>query len=182
MVSNRPPINNFSRQLSKTFGTNLNSLITVSISTTLMFHKFLSSLARSFFLLSLIFIVWYAETANFTIRQLHFFPIITRFGLLAGIRWSVYISKSQRNLRVSFHRTDSGFSMYPFVVWSNFNFLYSAQLILFAHRHVYSYTIYFPTFTYYVIKGFVSITKLSSRAILLLIIIIITILFGESFF
>ena len=52
-----------------------------------------------------------------------FFLTITRSGRLTEIRSSVSISKSQRNLFVSFSRTDSGLCLYPLFVWSHFNFL-----------------------------------------------------------
>ena len=51
--------------------------ITTGITVTLMFHSFLSSLARSKYLslfsLSLIFTLWSVETDTFTIRQIFFF-------------------------------------------------------------------------------------------------------------
>ena len=50
---------------------------------------------------------------------------ITKSGLLARIRWSVYISKSQKILSVSFYRTDSG--LYFLVVWSIFSLLHNSQ-------------------------------------------------------
>ena len=55
--------------------------------------------------------------------------IIIRSGLLAEIRWSVYMSKSRRSLCVSFSRTDAGLCIYHGLVWSNFNFLLISQLI-----------------------------------------------------
>ena len=55
--------------------------------------------------------------------------IITGFGHLAEIRWSVCISKSLRSLCVSFARTDSGLCIYHLFVWSNLNFLDSSQWI-----------------------------------------------------
>ena len=61
-------------------------------------------------------------------RQSHFFLLaITRSGLLAGIKWSVCISKFQRTLCVSFSRTDSGLCIYHLVLWWNFNFLHNSQ-------------------------------------------------------
>ena len=63
-------------------------------------------------------------------------------GLLAGIRWSVYISKAQRILCVSFSRTDSDFCIYHLVVWSNTNFLHNSQWITFptqSWRVLYSF-------------------------------------------
>ena len=48
-----------------------------------------------------------------------FFIIIARFGCLVGTRWSVFISKSQRSLKVSSSRTDVGFA---YTICSNLNF------------------------------------------------------------
>ena len=60
-----------------------------------------------------------------------FFLINSRSALLARMKWSVYISKSQRIVCVSFSRMDSGFCRYHLVVWSNFNFLHDSQWIAF---------------------------------------------------
>ena len=57
--------------------------------------------------------------------------INTRSGRLAGIRLSVCFLKSQRNLCVSFSRTDSGLFIYLLVVCSNLNFLHNSQWIIF---------------------------------------------------
>ena len=80
---------------------------------TFMFHAFFNSLARSRYLPLFSnyfsFILCSAGTAKSTILQIFFFSlIITRFGLLAEIRWSVCISKSYRSLCVSFSRTGAG--------------------------------------------------------------------------
>ena len=64
--------------------------------------------------------------------RLSFLIIITRFGLRAGIRSCVCISKSARILCVSFCRLDSCFYMYHLVVLSNFNFLHNSQWITFT--------------------------------------------------
>ena len=52
-----------------------------------------------------------------------------RSGLLAGIRWSVCILKSNRSLCVSFSRTSAGLCIYHLFVWSNWNFLHISQWI-----------------------------------------------------
>ena len=56
-------------------------------------------------------------------------PVHFRKGCLADMSWSVYISKSQRRLCVSFSRTDSGLCIYYLFVWSNFSFLHNSQWI-----------------------------------------------------
>ena len=55
--------------------------------------------------------------------------IIIRSGLLAEIRWSVWMSKSHRSLCLSFSRTGAGLCIYHLLVWSNLNFLYISQWI-----------------------------------------------------
>ena len=59
---------------------------------------------------------------------------VTRAGLVVGIRWSVYISKSQRSLYISFVRTDSGLGIYHLAVWSNSNYLHNFQYITFITK------------------------------------------------
>ena len=78
-----------------------NSPNTISVTVTFMFHSFFSSLARSSYLslfsLPFNFTLWSVRTAKSTIREVLFFLLtITRSGLLAEIKWSVCISKSQR--------------------------------------------------------------------------------------
>ena len=108
------------------------AIITIGIIVTGMFHSFFNSLARSryisFFSHSFSFILWSAETAKSTILQVLFFLlIIIRSGLLAEIRWSVCMSKSNRSLCVSFFRTSCGLCIYHLLVWSNVNFLHIFQ-------------------------------------------------------
>ena len=59
-------------------------------------------------------------------KLVSFLLIIIRSGLLAEIWWSVYITKSQRSLCVSFSRTDPGLCIYHLFVRSNFNFLHNS--------------------------------------------------------
>ena len=98
-----------------------------------MIQSLFNSLARSSYL-SLIshsfnFTLWSAGTAKSTNLQIHFFIIIIRSGRLVEIWWCVCISKSQRNLCVSFTGTYSRSYIYRLFVWSNFNFLHNSQLI-----------------------------------------------------
>ena len=58
-----------------------------------------------------------------------FLLIIIRSGLLAGITWSVCMSKSHRSLSVSFSRTGPGLCIYHLFIWSNLNFLHISQWI-----------------------------------------------------
>ena len=86
----------------------------------------------SFFSISFSFTLWSAGVAKSTRWQvLSFLLINTRSGLLARIRWSVCISKSQRILWVSFSRMDSGLCVYHLVAGWKFNFLHSYQWITF---------------------------------------------------
>ena len=64
------------------------------------------------------------KCCNFIVSiRSRFLFVITRSGLVAGIRCSVCISKSQRILRVSFSRMVSGLCIYHLVVFSKFYFL-----------------------------------------------------------
>ena len=58
-----------------------------------------------------------------------FLLTIIRSGRLAKIKWSVCISKSWRNLCISFTRTDFGLCIYHLFEWSNFNFMHNSQWI-----------------------------------------------------
>ena len=58
-----------------------------------------------------------------------FLLIIIKSGLLAGIRWSVCLSKSHRSLCESFSRTGAGLCIYHLLVWSNWNFLHISEWI-----------------------------------------------------
>ena len=69
-----------------------------------------------------------------------FLLAITRSGRLAEIKWSISLSKSQRNLCVSFSRTDSWLCKYHVFVWSNLNFLNYSQWMSFPPSRVWSYT------------------------------------------
>ena len=55
--------------------------------------------------------------------------IIIKSGLLARIRWSVCMLKSNRSLCVAFSRTGAGLCIYHLLVWSNLNFLHISQWI-----------------------------------------------------
>ena len=70
-------------------------------------------------------------------QVLFFLPSLS--GGLAEVRWSVCMSKSHRNLCVSFSRTDSGLCIYQLFVWSNLNFLCNSQWITFPTQRVYIY-------------------------------------------
>ena len=54
---------------------------------------------------------------------------ITWSSRLAEIRWTVCISKSHRNLCVSFSRANSGLCIYHLFVWPNINFLHNSHWI-----------------------------------------------------
>ena len=97
---------------------------------TFMFHSFFYPLVRSRYLsfssFSFNFILWSAKQQ---IRDSASSLLYTMSGRQAEIRWSVYISKSQSSLCVSFSRTDSGLYIYHLFVCSNFNFLHNSHWI-----------------------------------------------------
>ena len=72
--------------------------------------------------------------------------IITRSGRLAEIRWSVFISRSQRSLYVSFSGADSRLCIHYLFACSNFNFLHSSQWIPFPTQ---SYLVFFSFFLFF---------------------------------
>ena len=96
IVSTRPPISKSSRPFNNPLVIVPKVSITIGTIVTFIFHSFFNSLVKSrylsFFSLSFRFILWSAGTAKSTILQILFLLlIIMRFGLLAGIRWSVCI-------------------------------------------------------------------------------------------
>ena len=134
MVSSRPPTSKSSSPFSNPLVTVPNAPITIGIIVTFMFLSFFNSLARfrylSFFSLSFIFILWSVRTAKSAILQVlsfFFLLIIIRSGLLAEIRWTIFMSKS--HWRMSSSRTVAGLCIYHWFVGSNFNFLHISQWI-----------------------------------------------------
>ena len=75
------------------------------------------------------FTLWSAKTAKSTILQVLSFFIITKSGRPTEIRWLGCVSKSLRNLCISFSRTDAGLCIYHLLVWLNFYFLHNSQWI-----------------------------------------------------
>ena len=137
MVSTRPQISKSSSPFNNLLVTVTKEPITIGIIVTFRFHSFFRSLAKSmylsFFSLLFSFILWSLGTAKSTILQVLFFLlllIIKRSGLLAEVKWSVRMSKSQRNLCVSFSRREARLCIYHLFVWSNLNFLHIIQWII----------------------------------------------------
>ena len=146
MVSSRPPTSKSSSPFNNPLLTVTKAPITTGTIVTFMFYSFFNSLARSrylsFFSYSFSFILWSVGTAKTTILQVLFFLlIIIRYGLLAAIRWSVYLSKSHRSLCVSFSRIGAGLCIY--------------HLFVFPVDHLADPV---AAFAYYVSDRFVSIT------------------------
>ena len=127
MVSARPLISNTSNHRIKSLKIVPCAPITIGITVTFIFHIFFS-FARptylSLFLFSLISICGPLGQQSLQFGRLSLLLTITKSDHLAGIRWSVYISKSQIILCASFSWTDSGL-----VEWSRFNFLHNYQWI-----------------------------------------------------
>ena len=105
MVSTRSPTSKSSNPFNNPLVTVPNTPITIGIIVTFMFHSFFNSLARSRYLpsfpfLSVLFCSKLIQQS--TILQVlffsFFFVITIRSGLLAEIRWSVCMSKSDRKL------------------------------------------------------------------------------------
>ena len=126
MVSTPPPTSNSSSPFNNLLVTVPLAPITIGIIVIFMFHNFFNSLARSrylsFFSHSFSFILWSAGTVSRQFCKFSFFfflLIIIKSGLLAEIRWSVRMSKSQRSLCVLFSMTGAGLCIYRLFVWSN---------------------------------------------------------------
>ena len=104
-----------------------------------MFHVFFSSLSKTRYLYLFSFLsilpCGLLRWKSSLFSRFSFLLTIIRSSRLAEIKWSVYISKSQRILCVSFSRTDSGLYIYHLFVWLNFNFWYNS-----AHSFVSSLT------------------------------------------
>ena len=104
--------------------------ITISIIITFTFQSFFNSLSRSkylsIFLHSFNFTLWSAGTAKSTIMQVIFF--IDYYKVWSSVRdYVIRLNlKSQKDLCVSFSRTDSEFCIYYMFVWSNFIFLHNS--------------------------------------------------------
>ena len=134
IVSTRAPTSKSSRPFNNPLAIVPNAPIIIGTIFTFMFHSFFNSLARSRYLslfsLFFRFILWSAGTAKSTILQILFLLlIIIRSGLLFGIRRSVCMLKSHRNLCESFSRTGAGLCIYHLFAWSNWNFLHISQWI-----------------------------------------------------
>ena len=136
IVSTRPPTSKSSRPLKNPLVIVPKALITIGTIITFMFHSFFNSLAwsryLSFFSLSFSLFCGPPGQQSRQFCKFSFFfllLIIIRFGLLAGIRWSVCMLKSHRSLCVSFSRTGAGLCIYHLLVWSNLNFLPISQWI-----------------------------------------------------
>ena len=125
MVSTRPPTSKSSSPFNNPLVTVPKEPFTIGIIVTFMFHIFFISLKRStysFHFPSVLF-----KIHNFASSL--FLLIIVRSGLLAKIKWSIWVSKSHRSLCLSFSRTDAGLCIYHLFVWSNLNFLHITQWI-----------------------------------------------------
>ena len=134
MVPNCPPTYKCSSPFSNPLVTVPNAPITIGIIVTGMFHNFFQFPSKVEVLILLFtFFQFYSVVSRDSkvdyFASSLFLLIIIKFGLLAGIRWSVCMLKSHRSLRVAFSRTGAGLCIYHLLVWSNLNFLYISQWI-----------------------------------------------------
>ena len=133
-----PLISNSSSPLINLLGTVPSAPITTDITVTHIFYRHLSSIGRSKYLslfsFSFVLTMLSAVTAKFTIRQVLFFfflLIIPKSSLLIRIRWSVWISNSQRIVCVILFRSGYCLNIHYFVVWSNLSLLHNSRMIFF---------------------------------------------------
>ena len=133
-------------------------------------------LSTCLFSLSLIFIQCFAGTAKIAFGKSFFFGrglIFTRSCIMAGIKSSVCISKSQEIVCILFSRKESGLCMYHLVMMVKFMILPQFYVDHPLHQVVSSLILFlrwFAVFANYVINCFVSIITKPSLAILLRII------------
>ena len=155
IVSTRPPTSKSSRPFNNPSVTVPNAPITIGTVVTFMFHSFFNSLARSRVLILLFtYLQIYSDLfIKSTILQisLSFVDVLWGRALLAGIRWSVCMLKSQRSLCESFSRTGAGLCIYHLFVGSNWNSLHISQWISLP-TSLYN-TNYFPTDLFDLCKG-----------------------------
>ena len=139
MVSIFPPISNCSNRLSNTFETFPSAPTRIGITITYIFHSFSLVWWSPNICLSFNFLLFSfcgpLNRQNSISQQILFlfilFLIIPTSGLLDGIRWSIFISISQRILCVSFSWTDFGLCIYHLILCSNFNLLHDSLWITF---------------------------------------------------
>ena len=106
-------------------------LISPSPSCSIIFNSLARSGYLSFFSLSFDFTLWYAWLASSQIVNFSFLLLtVSRSRGLVEIRWSVYSSKSQWILSVSFFGTYFELFLYYLFKWSNLNFLHNSQWII----------------------------------------------------
>ena len=119
IVSTRTPTIKFSSPLSNPLVTVPITPVTIGIIVTYMFHSFFFQFPSKGSLFQFYYVVSRdSKVHNFA--SFLFLLIIIRAGVLAEIRWSVFMSKSHRSLCVSFCRIEVGLCIYHFFVWSNF--------------------------------------------------------------
>ena len=121
MVETHPPISKSSNPFNNLLVTVPKALITIDIFVTFMFHSFFFFFSipwqgqgtyPSFHILSVLFCCQPGEQSPQFCKFSFFLLIIIRSGLLAGIRWSMCMSKSYWSLCMSFSRTDARLCIY----------------------------------------------------------------------
>ena len=158
MVSTQPSTSKSSRPFNNLLVTVPKAPITIGIISIFMFHSFFNYLARSRYLSlfshSFSFILWSAKS---TILQIFFsLLIIIRSGLLAEIRWSVCMSKSQFVCVIFYDRC--WVVHIPFVGMVKFKYLAHFPVDHLAHTVVSSLILLlcqFAAFAYYMIDCFI---------------------------
>ena len=105
--------------------------ITIDIIVTFMFHSFFQFSSKVGVLISFFtFFQFYSSVCrdsrvdNFADFLFFLLLIIIRSGILAEIRWSVFMSKYHRSLCVLFSRRGAGLCIYHLLAWSNLDFLH----------------------------------------------------------
>ena len=136
MVSTRPPTSKSSMPFNDLLVNVPKAPITIGMIVTFIFHSFFQFSSKVEVLISLFKLFQFysvvsrdSSVDNFADFLFFYLLIIIRSGFLAEIRWSVWISKSNRSLCVSFSWTGAGLCIYHLIAWSNLNFLHISQWI-----------------------------------------------------
>ena len=134
MVSTRPQTSKSSSPFNNPLVTIPNTPITIGMIVTFMFHSLFQFPCKVEVLILLFtFFQFYSVVSrdskvhNFS--SSFFFVDYHKVLFLAEIKWSIYMSKSHRNLCMSFSCTDAGLYIYHLFVWSNLKFLHIFQWI-----------------------------------------------------
>ena len=124
--SSRPVISKFCSPCTDSLVTVPRVPIIISIKVIFMFQSFFQYPSKVQILIHHFAFFQFYSVVRWDSKVHDFASSLFFVGRLAEIRWSIHISKSLRNLCVSFSGTDSGLCIYHLFVCSNLNFLHNS--------------------------------------------------------